>query len=309
MAPNALAAVDERGGKTASRSLDLEAGGLSVSLEVDSVSLMADAQERYAPFLTRSPAAYRLGLDVVPSNALERDGWTPSVSREGRFLRCRSPLFSWRIDRASGRGRGALKPTAQALDGVLRTLFAGLSPFEDRLLLHAAAVAVRGKGYLFVGPSGAGKTTLSSYLARIPGVRVLTDELVLVGEESDRLVLFGTPFWGEFRPPQRRGWAPLAGLFFLAKSRMGTRIETLDFARAHSSLLKCLVAFHRDRGMLERSWEMVLALLRARPARRLAWRKGDPPEAVLKAVEEAAPFQSIGGGCPGLQYSGSRGAP
>ncbi|MFO7652787.1 MAG: hypothetical protein R6X25_03090 [Candidatus Krumholzibacteriia bacterium] len=79
-------------------------------------------------------------------------------------------------------------------------------------LVHASGVARQGAGYLFVGASGRGKSTIAGLCA---DHLVLNDEIVLVQPDGDgRLVLRDTPFNGYFRTKQP-GEAPLRAVFLL----------------------------------------------------------------------------------------------
>jgi hypothetical protein len=51
-----------------------------------------------------------------------------------------------------------------------------------------------GHGLLFVGHSGAGKSTTAELWASEPGVRVLSDERIVVRRQDDQLRMYGTPW-------------------------------------------------------------------------------------------------------------------
>ncbi len=60
------------------------------------------------------------------------------------------------------------------------------------ILLHAAAVASAGRGFLLPGPSGAGKSTLAAWLDH-HGFACLSDEIVGVSAVEARLLAFPRP--------------------------------------------------------------------------------------------------------------------
>jgi len=85
----------------------------------------------------------------------------------------------------------------------------------DACLVHSAGVVAAGEGYLFVGPSEAGKTTIANLSS---DHLVLNDEMNLVEFHADGLRLVGTPFNGHFRAKEP-GAAPLRALLLLDKGR------------------------------------------------------------------------------------------
>ncbi len=97
----------------------------------------------------------------------------------------------------------------------------------DACLVHSSGVIADGAGYIFVGPSEAGKSTV----ARLSGDHtVLNDEMNLVEFHPDGLRLVGTPFNGHFRDKQP-GAAPLRALLLLGKSHVHA-LETVGAGEA-----------------------------------------------------------------------------
>lgn len=80
-------------------------------------------------------------------------------------------------------------------------------------LFHATGVDDGGKGYLFLGESTAGKSTMAR-LWDEAGLRVLTDERVAVRKQNGRYLLYGTP-WPSDYPVVSPDPVPLERIFFL----------------------------------------------------------------------------------------------
>ncbi len=98
-------------------------------------------------------------------------------------------------------------------------------------LVHSSAVIAGGSGFLFVGPSEAGKSTAAlNSMAH----HVLGDEMTLVLPGPDRTLIEGTPFNGNFKA-KRPGQAPLRAIFLL-KQAPQHRILPIDLAEAASLL-------------------------------------------------------------------------
>lgn len=65
------------------------------------------------------------------------------------------------------------------------------------MLFHATGVIYQGKGYLFTGHGGAGKTTTARLWEKLPGALVVNDDKVIICQEADGFRLYGTPWHGE----------------------------------------------------------------------------------------------------------------
>lgn len=264
----------------------LDVGGFPVSLS-SAAPFPPETRKRYGAFLTRGRAKLRLRLrSAAPPLP---GGWRPRIRGRGGRLCCESSQFHLDLELAgsgafAGRGRGDYAGSPQALDSLLRVLYSRLLPASGGVLLHAAAFRRQGAAYLFAGPSGAGKTTLMRKLSRAPGVRFLSDELVLLRREGSALTAHSTPFWGEFRQPENNGRAPLRRIFTLARSRTRTRIRPLAFSRAQSRLLRCLVGFSDEREPLEKGWDVIAGAALSHPPEELRWRKGESAESLLGKI-------------------------
>ncbi len=128
-------------------------------------------------------------------------------------------LIRGRFDPATG--KGAVQVKRVLTSGILTKVFEQLlyqawHSARRRLgyeacLVHSAGVIRGGRGFLFVGPSTAGKTTIAS-LSK--GGTVVNDEMNLVEFHPDGARLIGTPFNGHYRA-KRPGSAPLAAILLL----------------------------------------------------------------------------------------------
>lgn len=101
----------------------------------------------------------------------------------------------------------------------------------DACLVHSAGAIVDGLGYLFVGPSEAGKSTVAT-LSR--DHTVLNDEMNLVEFRPEGPRLVGTPFNGFFRD-KTAGAAPLAGILLLEKGP-AHRLEAVGAGQAAAAV-------------------------------------------------------------------------
>ncbi len=64
--------------------------------------------------------------------------------------------------------------------------------------VHACGLSdVSGEGYLFIGQSGAGKSTTARLWMANPGVKILTDERVMLRRSGQQIMMHGTPWHGD----------------------------------------------------------------------------------------------------------------
>lgn len=155
---------------------------------------------------------------VLPTSLLT----TKKLAADGSFD-IGDGLITGHYDGASGRGEVRAKATL--LRGRLmriweQILYQGFVSAERRrggegFLIHSSAVIAGDQGFLFVGPSEAGKSTAA---LNSRAHHVLGDEMNLVQPDpGGGLEVVGTLFNGTFRE-KRPGRAPLAGILLLEQA-------------------------------------------------------------------------------------------
>lgn len=104
--------------------------------------------------------------------------------------------------------------------------------------VHSSGVVdASGKGYIFAGQSGAGKTTMARLWDRREGINVLSDDRIIIRHLEGKYSMYGTPWHGEARLACSTG-AELAAIFFLARGQKNELIEQ-SRAQAAARLLAC----------------------------------------------------------------------
>lgn len=122
-------------------------------------------------------------------------------------------------------------------------------PLDELLMLHLLArgrgaelhscgvLDETGRGFLFLGQSGAGKTTTARLWEQRAGVSVLSDDRIILRRQDGKIFMYGTPWHGEGELACA-GRAPLNAIFFL---RHGPRnhLQPLGRAEAAARLFSC----------------------------------------------------------------------
>lgn len=120
---------------------------------------------------------------------------------------------------------------------------------EKAIELHGCGiVCADGTGNLFVGHSGAGKSTTTRLWTEVEDVEVLSDDRIIVRRDpfvnSGRMRMYGTPWHGEamYASP---GSAPLARIFVLEHGR-GNVLTRLSPSQEVAELFaRSFVPFHK----------------------------------------------------------------
>lgn len=210
--------------------VDLLIGSLPLRLSSRDSSLLSAASLRYQGFFQHTKSnQFSIDIDCKPSK--NRDSAAFVCDFEGA-----------RVSASPGHVQFSGVRHEYALDSLLRMFLSWALLPHDGFLLHAASVVRDGKAYVFVGRSGAGKSTVASLS---PRGSVLTDEISLIQQVDGEWRAFGTPFWGEFRADGNNTSAPLAGIFRLIQSSENCA-EPIRPSVLLKSLFPCVLFFSSE---------------------------------------------------------------
>lgn len=136
--------------------------------------------------------------------------------------------------------KGTEKTRLFGLNNSLMMLFAYAGASEGILLQHASVIKRDGKGYLFLGKSGTGKSTHSRlWLDNIEGCELLNDDNPALGEDKEgSLCVFGTP-WSGKTPCYKNEKAVIGGFVKLSQAP-ANRIRRLGQLQAYAALIPTL---------------------------------------------------------------------
>lgn len=240
--------------------------GLTVALTCDAETLTGRLRERYRLFRTDQPADIHASVRVAGSRRTSALLDTGTTFRDG-VLYFTAPGYDGTIDVEAGRADLTISSQypAEEVEYFLRVIYALLAFQRGGLLFHAAGIVRNGRGYLFFGHSGSGKTTVARLSADDV---VLNDDLVLLMPAEDGWRAYATPFWNPSQVQPTRQNAPLAAMFRLIQSKE-VSVETLRPSQAVAEIISNVPIIpddpQRTPGLLVRSRE----LLRTVPAYRL----------------------------------------
>lgn len=168
--------------------------------------------------------------------------------------------YEWATRGRSPDGLPIVMPLEYPLDELLVVNKAADGSAVD---IHACGVLREGAVSLFVGVSGAGKSTVARLVDKRP-VRVLSDDRIVLRYVNGRPWAFGTPWHGDAGFASPRG-GPLAAVHFLRKSETES-LRRLSAPEAFTRTLVCsFPTFYLKDGM-ERTAQLLEGIVRAVPA-------------------------------------------
>jgi hypothetical protein len=190
--------------------------GYPVRIETNSRAVLEAARESWALFAgaRRTPPVV---LRVIVSGQEPAASWQPPTFRARQHVFAivdGAANFAF-CDFASGTAFCWVTAATVAARAAFRYHFLetmAYSILTDLYLapIHAACVALEGRGLLLCGPSGAGKSTLAFACARRGWTLISDDACFLVRDSDDRTVL-GRPHQMRFRPSAAQLFPELAG--------------------------------------------------------------------------------------------------
>ena len=130
--------------------------------------------------------------------------------------------------------------TKLAIDNALMVLYALATADRQTALFHAAVVSHDGKGYMFLGPSGTGKSTHARlWLQHIEGTELINDDNPVVRIAGDgTAVVYGSP-WSGKTPCYRNVSCPLGGIVVLSQAPYN-KIRRLGGIEAYVALMESI---------------------------------------------------------------------
>ena len=127
-------------------------------------------------------------------------------------------------------------------------LMADLLSKEDGLILHASGISSDGSGKVFVGESGAGKTTIAKLFLERDGSMLLNDDRIIIRKKKNGYLMYGTPWHGELTQVSSQN-VPLEKIFILNQARENRLIPLTPSQTATALFVRCFPPFWNPIGM------------------------------------------------------------
>jgi len=212
---------------------------------------------------------------------IDTRGWEYALDFEGDSLAGMRLMARLAPDRAAiWTSVTAVNELWSMVENVLRPLVARRLLASGGLLLHSAAVSVGGRGVVFAGQSGAGKSTIAS-LALAAGHPVLSDDLNALVPDGDGFTLMPLPFTGDLEREQVSDTpAPLRAIVRLEKGD-AEALRPMGRGEAVALLVRSAPYVNRDRERAALLFDRAQEVARAATASVLTFRRGGDPWPIL----------------------------
>jgi hypothetical protein len=110
--------------------------------------------------------------------------------------------------------------------------------------VHGCGVTDDGSNnFLFIGHSGAGKSTTTRLWQALQSIRILSDDRIIIRKHETQFSMYGTPWHGEagFASPAK---APLNQIFILEHGERNEIVPLSQSAAAAELFARCFLPFH-----------------------------------------------------------------
>lgn len=154
--------------------------------------------------------------------------------------------------------------------------------FTGGLVFHSSGLDDNGKGIVFIGHAGAGKSTQAGLWSQVPGVVAMNDDRIAVRTNAGGAICCGTP-WGGTANIARNHRAPLSALILLEHGSENDIQRLTPSASAPLLLARAFLPYW-DRALMQRAMANLNALLAHVPVYRLRCRPEPEVVSLVRSV-------------------------
>lgn len=155
-----------------------------------------------------------------------------------------------------------------SLSNAMMLLYTFRTSAYDTLLVHASVIEYEGRGYMFLGRSGTGKSTHTRlWLENIEGSALLNDDNPIVRVIDGEAVIYGSP-WSGKTPCYKNRSMPLQAVVRLSQAPFN-RITRLSPLKAYAALMPSCSCMRWDHNAVEALHKTVEKVIMKVPVRHL----------------------------------------
>jgi hypothetical protein len=136
--------------------------------------------------------------------------------------------------------------------------------------LHGCGLIADGEGILFLGHSGAGKSTMGQLWQQTGQASILSDDRIIIRQLEGQLWMYGTPWHGERRYSLNQR-VPLRQIYFLRHGAAHQLVQLPPAQRVAMLVARSFLPFHSSAGV-QFSLDLCQELVRSIPCHELHFR-------------------------------------
>lgn len=196
------------------------------------------------------------------------EGWMTEFAPVAGAPVCGRLVFDegFRAGRLFAEGR--ISAQEFAMNNALMLLFAFASARFDALEMHASVVTRGGRGFLFLGRSGTGKSTHSSlWLKYLDGTSLLNDDNPVLRIVDGVVRVFGTPWSG--KTPCYKNEDASVGAIVRLRQAPKNEIARLSLPQAYASVMSSCSGFRPIRALADAQHATIAAIAMQTPCYQL----------------------------------------
>jgi len=214
-----------------------EIGGIMVQQNPDFWSIWKHSSELYIKTIFPQSASEKKGVLKFSLSSGEWDLWIDSMDKE-------------------------IDPFEYPLDGLVLYY---LTVIHGDIMIHSSGVNYSGKGYLFTGVSGKGKSTMAG-LWENAGARVIHDDRLILRKTGSSYKMYNTPVYKNEDPRE----SPLSRVFIIEHGQEN-RIVPVRGAEAVSLIMANCIQHNWGHGNISGLIDSLTGLFDTIPAYRLSF--------------------------------------
>lgn len=200
-------------------------------------------EERYKPFFSTFASKYFIKVSFSNNVFKLKDG-VDITKRD--FLTIVRKDFLFRENKRYK--KLLIKPDIYSFDSFLRVYVSYLLNDGDGVLVHACGFDYKNNAFIFIGKSGAGKTTIANIFSKF---NILNDELVALRIAGGKVFAFSTPFWGEMKREGKNLKSKLKKIFFIKKHIDNFEVE-IGKKESLIKILRCVMNFDKRKEIIKK---------------------------------------------------------
>lgn len=236
--------------KSKPKKFSIKIAGTNICIYSESSILLKDAINRYKKFSCKSEKS-TARVDVHISSAINfpnPDGTEDFYNKQifyDNFCIIYSNFFTGyvNIEKNYAKLITSDNDPLSWLEHFLRITYAILALGNNEILFHGAGLVHDSKGYVFFGPSGVGKSTVTELS---PHCSVLGDDLIVLKKNSHGFKIYASPFNSDNGKQNiSNSNAKLKGLFRLRQDN-ATYIENMSPSKAMAELLSSISSINKN---------------------------------------------------------------